>query len=97
MIVQYSAAAIADLRRVREFLRDVDLNLGDRAVATILTVADTLADFPFRAPVIAGSGDRRLTVPFGRAAYLVDYRVYPSVETVAILRVRHSREARWGL
>ncbi|PZQ15754.1 MAG: hypothetical protein DI565_07840 [Ancylobacter novellus] len=86
MIVQFTSAALADLRRLRGFLRTVDKGVADAAVDGVLASAATLGEFSFRAPKIRGSALRRLTVPFGRGAYLIDYRVDKGHETVTVVR-----------
>jgi len=87
-------AAEQDLDRLELFLAKEDLRASVEALRRIRSAAEDLLRFPERAPRIHGRASRRLTVSFGRAAYVIDYRVDAVRETVTILRVRHSREER---
>lgn len=82
------------MERVFAFLQCEDAVLALRVSELIAEAFVALRDLSDRGVVVNRQGDRRLTVPFGRAAYLVDYRVDRNARTVTILRVRHSREAR---
>ncbi|MFC3692852.1 type II toxin-antitoxin system RelE/ParE family toxin [Chenggangzhangella methanolivorans] len=79
-----------DLDRLEVFLAQEDPRASVEALRRIRAAANDLLAFPALAPTIHGRASRRLTVPFGRGAYRVDRER----ETVVILRVRHSREAR---
>ncbi|MDR4306339.1 type II toxin-antitoxin system RelE/ParE family toxin [Chelatococcus sambhunathii] len=94
MRIVVSRAAGADVRRIADFLQTADQALALRAVALVRAAVIGLRELSERGVVINRNGDRRLAVPFGRAAYLLDYRVDRARGTVTILRVRHSREAR---
>jgi len=78
--------ALADVARLNAVLRAKDPDAIRRTAAALI-------DRPRigrPAPDI-GSGYRELVVPFGRAGYVVPYRI--DDETAAILAVRHQREA----
>ena len=94
MKVVVSQVARADVERVVDFLRLESRASALRAAEVIADAFVGLRTLFDRGVVLNRRGDRRLTVSFGRAAYLIDYRVDRDGETVTILRIRHSREAR---
>ncbi|GLK78417.1 type II toxin-antitoxin system RelE/ParE family toxin [Methylopila turkensis] len=94
MRVVVSRVARADIERVVGFLRHEDDVLALRAAELIADAFVRLRELSDRGVVVNRRGDRRLAIPFGRAAYLLDYRVERGQGTVTILRVRHSRQAR---
>lgn len=89
----WTRGALADVARLHAFPRAKDPDAAKRAVDAIRRTAAALIDRPRigrPAPDI-GPGYRELVVPFGRTGYVVLYRI--DDETVAILAVRHRREA----
>lgn len=63
-----------------------------RAAEEIAKGIEALAEFPDRGRPMLRSGRRELFVPFGRDAYVIQYRVFSQVVFVA--RIFHSRENR---
>jgi len=91
--VQFTPFALADLERIRDFLKmhDPD-NIEDR-VDELLEGLDVLT----HAPEIgrrAGARSRELVI--GRAArgYVVRYEYMQRIDTVFVTQVRHQRESR---
>lgn len=63
-----------------------------RAAEEIAKGIETLAEFPDRGRPMLRSGRREVFIPFGRGAYVIQYRVIDQVVFVA--RIFHSREDR---
>jgi plasmid stabilization system protein ParE len=93
MQIQFTPGALADLERIRDFLREHDPdNLEDR-IDELLDGLDVLT----RAPEIgrrSGAKSRELVI--GRAArgYVVRYQYLQRLDAVFVLQVRHQRESR---
>jgi plasmid stabilization system protein ParE len=92
--------AKADLLRLYEFLLDraeyvEDLEIADRALQAIDAALNSLAKTPFLFRKVAGSRStlrRELVIPFGSSGYVLKYEI-ASPQLVAVLAVRHQREA----
>jgi plasmid stabilization system protein ParE len=85
--------ALADLKRLYDFLVEKDPVAAARAMRTIDRGADSLEAFPERGrPLGDDTGRRELFVPFSTGAYVLRYRIHH--DTVVIIRVWHSREER---
>lgn len=83
----WSANAIADLNRIRDWLRAADPELARSAAIAIRQRVAILQDFPAIGTPLPG-GQRKLPVP--RFGYLIFYRDRDG--TITILRIRHERE-----
>lgn len=94
MRIVVSPRAAADLERLRAFLAEANLQASERAIGKLVTSIQSLRDFPGRGRPIAGLGMRELIVPFGKAGYVVRYYRSARRDSIVILRVWHSREAR---
>lgn len=93
MRVFWLPEAVVDLERLYDFLVDKDPAAAERAVRTIEGGADSLVEFPeLGRPMDDDTNRRELFVPFGVSAYVLRYRIHQ--DTVFIIRVWHSREAR---
>jgi plasmid stabilization system protein ParE len=88
-----SPTAVADIRRVLEFLAEKNPLAAQRAAAALDSAIRSLAVSPDRGRPARKGGFRELVVPFGRAAYVVRY-AHPSLDEIVILRIWHSREGR---
>ena len=90
--VIFTPASIRDLERLREFLRTKNPQAARRAGEAILGGVRILGSQPQIGRLIEGLPDefREWPIDFGDSGYMVRYRL--SVETVAILAVRHQRE-----
>jgi len=91
--VQFTPLALADLERIRDFLRvhDPD-NIEDR-IDELLEGLDVLT----HAPEIgrrAGPRSRELVISRGARGYVVRYEYLSRIDAVFVTRVRHQRESR---
>ena len=91
--VSLSAVAVGDLDRLGRFLGERNPAAAVRAAKTIADAIASIGQMPGRGASTM-KGARRLSVAFGRGAYLIDYRVDHQEAVTLILRIRHSREAR---
>lgn len=91
-IVLLTPDAEFDLARLEEFLLDRNPAAGLRAATAIVTAIETLSSYPDRGAPGIRPGVRRLFVPFGQSAYIIEYRVDPG--KVVVARIFHSLEDR---
>lgn len=94
MKVVFSHDAVADLRRLREFLEPHNPSSADAALQAIMTAAESLRMFPERGRLVENPQVRRVIRPFGRASYIIDYSIDERISMVVIQRIRHGREER---
>lgn len=96
-IVRYSASARDDLKRLYAYLFDQathleDLDLAERALATIISSVGTLSHSPF---IYRKAGPspflRELIIPFGHSGYVALFEI-ENAATVTVLAVRHQLE-----
>jgi len=93
MRVVWLPEAFEDVERLYGFLIGKDALAAERAMRAISSSADRLQDLPeIGRPMGDDTGRRELIVPFGAGAYVLPYRVHR--DTVVVIRVWHSREAR---
>jgi plasmid stabilization system protein ParE len=88
----YTARALADLLRLGEFLLRDD---PDAAAGTGRLIVDALRILDAH-PLVGrpvGGGKRELVISRGRSGYIALYEYDPKRERVAILAIRHQREA----
>lgn len=86
--------ALADVERLHEFLKDIDVQAADQCVEIILKGSRLLKATPHLGrPMPDEQGKRELFMQFGAGAYVLRYRLEDS-DTVVIIRVWHSREDR---
>jgi plasmid stabilization system protein ParE len=90
--VRLSPAVRQDLLRLADFLGERNRSAALRSADLIEAAMLSLAEMPKRGRAAKRPGWRELIVPFGRAAYVIQYRVEPDV--VFITRVFHSMERR---
>ena len=82
-----------DVDRLFEFLIDKDLRAAERAVRAIQLGADRLLQFPLAGARMDDDTERReLFIAYSAGAYVLRYRIHG--DTVVVIRVWHSREAR---
>lgn len=94
--VIFAPAALQDLQRLREFLRQKNPAAAKRAAGTIVAALKLLASHPqLGRPVEyieeSGADCRELPIDFGANGYVALYRL--EGEFIIILAVRHQREA----
>jgi plasmid stabilization system protein ParE len=85
--------AYDDLDRFESFLLPKNPDAAQRAVDLLLDAAASLSGAPGKGRPV-GRGFRELIVPFGRAAYIMRYRVDETRRIVFITQIWHSREDR---
>ena len=86
--------ATHDLGRLRDFIVDKNPDASARAVKTLLAALRRLEVFPEMGrlhPSIQGL--HVLSVPFGRAGYVVAYQYMELRDEVQILAIRHQKES----
>jgi plasmid stabilization system protein ParE len=82
-----------DIQRLYDFLIDKDPRAAERAVRAIQLGAKRLKELPrIGHRMDDDTGRRELFIPFGAGAYVLRYRI--DRDTVIVIRVWHSREAR---
>jgi plasmid stabilization system protein ParE len=86
--------ALADVRRLHEFVKAQHPEAAARAAQAILDGAELLARAPdLGRPMDDGTGRRELFITFGAGAYVLRY-INDKDRTPVIIRVWHSREER---
>lgn len=90
--VKYSAQAIADLKRLHDFLATQDTEVARRAVTVIRDALQKVAYMPERfRPVEGKLYHREAIIDFGSSGYVARFRHLPSGE-ITIARIKHQRE-----
>lgn len=93
MRVEWSAAAVADLDRFAEFLRDRFPNMAKTVGREIVEKSDLLIGNPELGRPLARRPDlRQLVLHVLNSSYVIHYRVM--ADRLVILRVFHGREGR---
>ena len=90
--IELARRAVADLRRLRTWLAEKDLESAQRAAEAIAERIQRLRSFPKLGPKSADLETRELQVRFGRYGYVVRYVVRD--DTVVVTRIFHGREDR---
>ena len=90
--VRFLSSARWDLVRLSDFLAGADPAKALDALEAILAGAASLSEYAERGAPVEPPNGRKLIVPFGRAAYIIFYRVDP--DGVIITRIFHSLEDR---
>ncbi len=94
--VIFTADAVGDLLRLREFLLGKSPEAAQRGKAAIVESIQRLALMPeAHRPVADLPHTRELVIKFGATGYLARYR-YQRGGDIYILRIRHQREAGFG-
>lgn len=90
--VVYSRAALDDLERLADVLRDTDPDTAVTTVDLIVDAVSLLQDHPLVGRPL-GSGARELMISRGRSGYTALYSFEEAHDAVLILGIRHQREA----
>lgn len=90
--VVYSRAALEDLERLADFLRDTDPDTAVTTVDLIVDAVSLLHDHPLIGRPL-DSGERELMISRGRSGYTALYSFEEEHDAVLILSIRHQREA----
>lgn len=89
--VRLTPDAVQDLERLSDFLFEKSPDAAMRAGEMIIDAVLSLNTFPERGRPHEPEG-RELVVPFGRYAYIIQYRV--DEDAVVVSRIFHSHENR---
>ena len=85
--------APAAIQRLYNCLRERDPRAVERAIRAVQLGAQRLLEFPHLGRRMDDETERReIYGPFGAGAYVLRYRLHD--ETIVVIRVWHSREAR---
>ncbi len=90
--VKYSAPAIADLKRLHDFLATQDKDAARRAISVIRDALKKIAVMPERfRPVEGKMYHREAIVDFGSSGYIARFRHLPNGD-ITIARIKHQKE-----
>jgi plasmid stabilization system protein ParE len=90
--VKYSAQAIADLKRIHDFLLTQDADVARRAVSVIRVALGKVAFMPERfRPVEGKMYHREAIIDFGNSGYVARFRQLPSGD-ITVARIKHQKE-----
>ncbi|MFS2139169.1 type II toxin-antitoxin system RelE/ParE family toxin [Duganella sp. Dugasp56] len=91
--VRFAPAALRDLERLREFLREKNPTAAKRAAATIIKAIQVLGQQPQigRPAPEMDAAYRELLIDFGDSGYIALYRY--EGDSVTVLALRHQKEA----
>jgi plasmid stabilization system protein ParE len=90
--IKYSAQAIADLKRLHDFLATQDQDVAKRAVSVIRDALQKIAIMPERfRPVENKMYHREAIIDFGSSGYIARFR-HLSNGDITIARIKHQKE-----
>ncbi|MFZ5441374.1 MAG: type II toxin-antitoxin system RelE/ParE family toxin [Myxococcota bacterium] len=90
--MRFTRHAVADLRRLDEFLRERNPAAADRVSRVLEKAFRQLARFPHSGQLLDDHRPfRQMVVPFGVAGYLIRYRLE---DDVVVIRITNARERR---
>jgi plasmid stabilization system protein ParE len=90
--IKYSAQAIADLKRLHDFLATQDKEVAKRAVSVIRDALQKIAIMPERfRPVEGKIYHREAMIDFGSSGYVARFRHLPNGD-ITIARIKHQKE-----
>lgn len=93
--IKYTEQAINDLQRLANFLENVAPEKVDNAINTIISKIDMLVNMPLLGVFVPNQkidNLRKLSIPYGKNAYIVLYSYNETENLVIIQTIRHSRE-----
>ena len=90
-VLRFAPAALSDLERVAEFLRESDPTAAAETIPLILDGLKILRDHPLIGRPIAHER-RELVIFRGRRGNVAQYSFRPSHDEVIVLAIRHQRE-----
>jgi toxin ParE1/3/4 len=93
-MILLTSAANADVRRVRNFLQAKNPDAARRALREVWATLRRVEQFPEIGKPTKDPDIRQIAVPFGRAGYIVRYRILPPDGAVLVTRIWHMRENR---
>lgn len=90
--IKYSVQAIADLKRLHDFLATQDKDVAKRAVSVIRDALHKAAFMPERfRPVEGKMYQREVIINFGTSGYIARFRHLPNGD-ITIARIKHQKE-----
>ena len=90
--IKYSTQAIADLKRLHDFLATQDPDVARRAISVIREALMKVAVMPERfRPVEGKIYNREAIIDFGSSGYIVRFRHLPNGD-ITIARIKHQKE-----
>lgn len=90
--VKYSTQAIADLKRLHDFLAIQDKDVARRAISVIRDALQKVAVMPERfRPVEGKMYHREAIISFGSSGYIARLRHLPN-GNITIARIKHQKE-----
>ncbi len=90
--IKYSAQAIADLKRLHDFLATQDKEVAKRAVLVIRDALQKIAIMPERfRPVEGKMYHREAIIDFGSSGYIARFRHLLNGD-ITIARIKHQKE-----
>ncbi|MFT4194365.1 type II toxin-antitoxin system RelE/ParE family toxin [Ottowia sp.] len=91
-VLSLSAAALRDLERLQDFLRESSDPLEADLLDFVADALDVLTHQPGIGRPLRG-GQRELIIGRGASGYLAQYRLDSARNVVLVLRIRHQRES----
>ncbi len=88
----YTAQALSDLERLNDFLLETDPQAAQDTAALIFDALEILVKHP-EIGCKVHFGQRELVISRGRTGYLALYRLFPHVDRILVLALRHQRES----
>ncbi len=90
--IKYSTQAIADLKRLHDFLATQDPDVARRAISVIRDALMKVAVMPERfRPVEGKIYHREAIIDFGSSGYIARFRHLPNGD-ITIARIKHQKE-----
>ncbi|MEP6482813.1 MAG: type II toxin-antitoxin system RelE/ParE family toxin [Rudaea sp.] len=91
--VRFTSVAHDDIRRLFDFLAELDVGAAERAYGAIEKALGLLADFPFTCRKATSDNPflRELVISFGTGGYVALFEIEDDRD-VTILAIRHQRE-----
>ena len=93
-MIRFTAAAVSDLERLKNFLSDRNSKAAERALTQIWLAIEQLDKFPRLGMVTDDPDIRQVLVRFGSSGYLIRYAPTAVTGDIIITRVWHGREKR---
>jgi plasmid stabilization system protein ParE len=90
--IKYSTQAIADLKRIHDFLATQDRDVARRAISIIRDALKKISVMPERfRPVEGKIYHREAIIDFGDSGYIARFRHLPNGD-ITIARIKHQKE-----
>jgi plasmid stabilization system protein ParE len=90
MTIEWLPGAILDLQRLREFLRPLNIEAGNKAVTAIKAAVKLLTPHHYGKPAEGLPDYYDVVIPFGASGYVLRYRV--EGDMIFIVALKHTKE-----